>query len=423
MEHLRAGRLDAAQPLLLGVLASRPDDPDALHLLGLWHHERGDSEAAERSIRASVAAWPPGDPQVCVAWNNLGNVLVERRDAEGAVHAYRAAVVAQPAAPGPWCNLAALLRRLGQSDGAEAAARRAVETGPTDAHAWFTLSRLLIERGEVAEGLEANARGIALAPRDVVGREQVLQSLALLGRREEALQLWREWRRQRPDDPVAAHHEAACTGQAPSRASNAYVEAVFDGFAATFDAKLARLQYRAPELIVAALNGRADGGATWDAVADVGCGTGLAGSLLRERAVRLVGVDLSAAMLDQARRRRVYDELLRAELVAFLGSSTARFDVVTAVDVLCYFGALDHVAAAAAAALRPGGLLAFTVEGRDVGDDWSLALTGRYTHTPRYLADVLRTYTDVSIDPATLRTEAGRPVAGFVVVARKDEAA
>jgi predicted TPR repeat methyltransferase len=402
--------------------------------LGLCHHERNDSVSAQRLIREAICRWPDGDPQVCVAWNNLGNVLVESAQPEAAVDAYRAALKALPEASGTWNNLAGLLRRLGRLDEAEQAARQAVAVAPGDAHAWFTLARVQIEMGDVHEGLQAHARGVALAPRDVVGREEVLRSLAVLGHRDEAAVLWSEWLEERPDDPIALHHQAACLGRPPPRAADAYVVSLFDDFATSFDAKLAKLQYRAPELIVDALTERLgaeklgaeglDAENVWGTVADLGCGTGLAGTLLRPHARRLVGADLSPGMLELAQRRGVYDELTQTDLVSFLRGETGSFDVAIAADVLCYFGVLDEVIAAAAVALRPGGIIAFTVESlpdtapSDTADDWSLALTGRYAHSPRYVAKVMAGFDDVTIDPCELRMEAGLPVPGLVVFGR-----
>ena len=51
-------------------------------------------------------------------------------------------------------------------------------------------------------------------------------------------------------------------------------------------------------------------------VLDAGCGTGLAAPLLGPYARRLVGVDLSGAMLEQARALPQYDELVE-ELTKF----------------------------------------------------------------------------------------------------------
>ena len=154
-------------------------------------------------------------------------------------------------------------------------------------------------------------------------------------------------------------------------------------------------------------------------VLDAGCGTGLCGPLIAPYARRLVGVDLSAPMIAQARARNVYDELVKRELTAYLGDSTGEFDVIVSADTLVYFGPLEDVVAASANALRPGGRLIFTVEelvgaGSDAG--YAISPTGRYRHTRQYLERVLANANLRSeIVPAELRLEAGDPVRGFVV--------
>jgi predicted TPR repeat methyltransferase len=124
-------------------------------------------------------------------------------------------------------------------------------------------------------------------------------------------------------------------------------------------------------------------------------------------------------MLEQAQRRDVYDELAHSDLVSFLRGHGRAFDVVVAADVLCYFGVLDEVIAAARRALRPGGVIVFTVESLpDGSDDWCLAMTGRYAHAPGYLATALAGFDEVTIEPCEVRLEAGRPVAGLLASAR-----
>jgi predicted TPR repeat methyltransferase len=156
---------------------------------------------------------------------------------------------------------------------------------------------------------------------------------------------------------------------------------------------------------------------------DVGCGTGLCGPLIAPYARTLVGVDLSARMLAQAREKQVYDELLQMELTAALrGRAAASADVIVSADTLVYFGDLSNVAAAAAHALRPGGSFVFTLERATAAAvrDFRLEVHGRYTHAQDYVDAVLRDHgLQAEIGHADLRTESGMPVAGLVVRARR----
>ena len=426
--ELHAGRLAAADELLSGTLNDDPDDHDTLHLAGILRHEQRASAEAAQFIRAAIARWPAGDAALIGVWNNLGNVLLESGSLADAADAYRAGLALDPDAAHTWGNLAVLYRRMHRLDDAVAAARQAVRIEPASANGWFTLSRMLIESGAVPEGLRANAEAIARAPRDAFGREQVLRSLVLLGRRAEAAEVYREWLRDDPDDPVARHQLAACEAvEPPARASDAYVETVFDQFAESFDAKLAMLDYRAPALVVGALAAARPEDTPWTVVADLGCGTGLVGLQLREKhrshIGRLVGIDLSVGMLQRAARRGVYDDLFKVELVDFLRHEVGRFDLVVSADTLCYVGDLTEFADAVLAALRPAALLVFTTEAITDAEnamDWALTPTGRYAHRPAYLERVLReagaSCVDVRVE--VLRMEAGEPVAGAVVIAR-----
>lgn len=73
---------------------------------------------------------------------------------------------------------------------------------------------------------------------------------------------------------------------------------------------------------------------------------------------------------------------------------------------------------AAAQALGPEGILAFTVE-TDDGDEFSLGANLRYRHSRDYLMRALdaAALRPLTLAPASTRLEAGAPVEGFVVVA------
>ena len=265
---------------------------------------------------------------------------------------------------------------------------------------------------------------LLLKPAHAPAREALGLAYYTLGRFEEAAKVYEQWLRDEPDSPEARHHLAACSGrEVPGRAPDDYVEKVFDGFANSFDAKLATLHYQAPQLI-AQLVGELLGPPCADRVVlDAGCGTGLCGPLLRPHARELIGVDLSAGMLAKAEPRQVYDRLAKAELTAFIEAEPAgRYDLVVSADTLCYFGDLAAVMRATARALAAGGWLVFTVEGlpEDSREDFHLNPHGRYSHGMQYVRHVLAQagLAVRSVEPAHLRTEGGKAVGGFLVAAR-----
>ncbi|MCG3188297.1 MAG: hypothetical protein LKCHEGNO_00269 [Burkholderiaceae bacterium] len=124
----------------------------------------------------------------------------------------------------------------------------------------------------------------------------------------------------------------------------------------------------------------------------------------------------------RARERRVYDVLHQAELVYYLDTQPAAFDIVISADTLCYFGALEAALAAARASLRDDGCLIFTVEALAAGDarDHALNANGRYAHGQPYLERALAAagFASATLQPVALRLEAGLPVEGWLVSAR-----
>lgn len=125
-------------------------------------------------------------------------------------------------------------------------------------------------------------------------------------------------------------------------------------------------------------------------IVDAPCGTGLAGSALRPWARRLVGSDLSPAMVAHAATRGGYDELIVGDLVETLPRLTA--DLVVSHGSLYYFKDLGPVAAAAAAGLRPGGRFAFSDFPAPHGVMVTTGGTRRYCRSPQVVRDTLTTH-------------------------------
>ncbi|HSW08720.1 tetratricopeptide repeat protein [Aquabacterium sp.] len=421
--HLRAERIEPAETALQAVLARWPEQPDALHFLGVLRHTQGRHDEAVALVQRALAKLP----SQAGAWNNLGNILLGARRLDDAAQAYEQSVALTrntPDSAGALNNLSVIHRKRGRWAEAEAACRAALQVRPDSGDSWFNLSLALMGQGQVHEGLIANSRAIALWPRLLQARNEVIRALLMLGERERAATLYREWLAEDPDNPVVQHQLAACLGEhTPARASNGYIEQVFDTFADSFDVKLEALHYVAPQRLAQAVQQRLGEPQAALDIADLGCGTGLCGPLLRPYARQLVGCDLSVGMLRKAKPRQVYDTLHRAELVYYLDTQPAAFDVLASADTFIYFGVLDDAMAAAARALRPGGRLFFTVEALDDSDDapHRLQTNGRYAHHRCYLQATLATagFGAVEIEPFTVRHEAGKPVPGWVVSAQQ----
>ncbi|TBW36599.1 tetratricopeptide repeat protein [Siculibacillus lacustris] len=451
---MRMRRFDDAARVLKAVLAEFPDHPDALHYYGLLRHQLGETPEAIELVRRAVAVAPDN----VHAWNNLGNLLLCVEDSDGAQAAYFKCLELVPDFLSALSNIALLLRHAGHIDEAERIYRQALEANPESAEVLNNLGTIEMSRSNYAAASDLFGRAIALeagfgqAYRNMgealhrqgndaeatsyfwksiavnqgerTARKLLVYALTTMGEHEQAKTVARDWLALDPDDPDAQHHFAAVTGEnVPERAADAYVERIFDSYASSFDSSLGSLGYQAPEAI-AELLGRVAPDLAGAAILDAGCGTGLVGPLVRERAARLDGLDLSGGMLAKAKLRGIYDRLDKAEITAAMAERPVAYDVVLSADTLCYFGALADVLAAAATALKPGGLVLFTVESLPPEDGRPYRLHeghGRYAHTAAYLDAVAAGagFAVLAREDVALRTEGGRPVQGYVVALRK----
>lgn len=221
-----------------------------------------------------------------------------------------------------------------------------------------------------------------------------------------------------PADQLGAALHLARLGlrPAPQAAPQAYVAGLFDAYAGRFDAHLSQtLSYRAPQVLAELV-----GEARFASILDLGCGTGLAGELFRDRCDHLSGVDLSPGMIAMARQKQVYDRLVVADLLAFLGDEpAASASLILAADVFVYIGDLGAIFAECARVLQPGGLMALTLQKGEAG--FSLGADLRYAHGAQHIAElanraVLRV--EKSADVST-RRDRGHDVPGLAFVLAK----
>jgi predicted TPR repeat methyltransferase len=417
-------QLVEAQELYRRVLEKAPDHPSALHYAGVLAHQQGRSGEGLALIERSLALVPDQ-----ADWHsNLGIVFQSDGRLDAAIDAYRRAIAIDPNHANAYSNLGVLLRATGKPSEAEAAYRTAIQLNPDHIDAYTNLGILLNGLERTEEAAACYCKVITLRPKHRDARKLLALAHCTLGEVGEAVTIFEGWLEEEPEDPIAMHMLAACTGRdVPTRASNGFVERTFDSFAASFESKLEKLSYRAPALVAAMLE---DAGAEQSKrldVLDAGCGTGLCGSLLAPYARRLVGVDLSQGMLAHAKEKNVYDALIKTELTDYLRDTRDAFDLIVSTDALVYFGGLESVLPAAAGALRSNGLFIFTLEhavgGGPAVVDYRLEVHGRYSHARAYVERLLAlSGLQAEIAHDELRMEAGAPVAGLVIRATKSAA-
>jgi predicted TPR repeat methyltransferase len=279
-------------------------------------------------------------------------------------------------------------------------------------------------RGDLAGAADILAQTVERAPAFATAWFALGAIRDVLGDRAGAVAAFTAARDADPEDYHGArlHLARLGAGAATPGMTEVYVRRLFDQHAGGFDAMMReRLDYRGPELLLEAVRARSQAPMRFGTMLDLGCGTGLGGAAFRPYVDWLVGVDLSEAMIAQARAKGLYDRLVARELGAFLreeAANRAQYHLVLAADVFVYCSDLAPIAAAVAGLLAPGGLFAFSVE-TDGGPGVRLSETLRYAHSADHVRAALRQagLAELALNRASTRTEKGAPVEGLVVVA------
>jgi predicted TPR repeat methyltransferase len=285
----------------------------------------------------------------------------------------------------------------------------------------------LAARGDFAAAADVLTQTVEAAPGFATAWFALGAIRDRLGDRDGAAAAFRAASRADPDDYHGARLQLARLGAGAGTPAmtEPYVRRLFDQYAGRYDAALTEhLHYQGPALLRDAVTSaleRLGRPMHFESLLDLGCGTGLASQVFRPFAGRLVGIDLSPAMIARAEAKGDYDRLVVGNMAAFLPdeiAKAAQYDLVLAADVFVYVNDLAAVLADIARVLAPHGVLAFTVETHS-GAGVTLLPTLRFAHGEPYLRDAMAGagLKLLALERAAIRTEKGTPVAGLVVVA------
>jgi len=222
LRHHQSGRFDQAGTIYRNVLEDDPNNPDALHFLGLIAHQQGDFEVAIERISRAVE----GDPDRPTFQFNLGAAHLAAGHKMKALSAYQQAADLKPDWPEAHYNAGSLQGQLGdlesargaletalhlKSDYAEASsslsavfnllmlpneakttAERAIEINPKLAEAWTNLGNAEDKLGNLDAAEMAHLRSIEINPGYAGGYYNLGNTYADLWRQSEAIAQFRK---------------------------------------------------------------------------------------------------------------------------------------------------------------------------------------------------------------------------------------
>jgi len=184
-----------AEQLYRQVLQSHPDDPAALHALGIIAYQSGDHHAAVDLVGRAIA----NDPQRPQFHNTLGLVFEMLGEFEQAAAAYQKAVLLKPDYAEAYHNMAILLQSQGRYAAAVEKSRRAICLKPDYAEAYNTMAFSLEQQQRYAEAIENYQQAVRLKPDFAEAYNHLGVVLNKQGRSAEAIENYRHALQADPD--------------------------------------------------------------------------------------------------------------------------------------------------------------------------------------------------------------------------------
>jgi tetratricopeptide (TPR) repeat protein len=157
----QASRLKEAEAGYRQVLVEQPDNPDALHFLGVIAHQSGRPADAIELIRQAIAVRPRP-----AFWYNLAQAHLVRKDVAAAEEALRHAIAMKPDHAEALFHLGAMHRARDDVAGAIDCYQRALASKPAFVDAHVDLGSLLGAGGDTQKAVEHLRAADRLRPND-----------------------------------------------------------------------------------------------------------------------------------------------------------------------------------------------------------------------------------------------------------------
>ena len=386
-----------------------PEATVVWNILGVSRTQIGKLDEAIEAYKKSISL----KPDFALAHYNLGSTLQELGRLDEAEASFTKAIALKPNHAEAHYNLGNMLKELGRLDEAEASYKQAIALKPDYAEAHSNLGNMLQEIERLGEAEASYTQALALKPDFAEVHYNLGGTLKKLGRLEEAEASYTQAIALKPDFIDAKHMLAALSGETTATAPRDYVERLFDNYAAKFESSLVdNLEYKIPRVITEMIikDSKFD---FLGNILDLGCGTGLFGLEIKQVCEHLEGIDLSEKMLDEAKKKNIYNKLINQDILTYLSNASLNFDYFVSTDVFVYIGDLSDVFRLIKSRNKTGGKLAFSTEDYD-GDGFFLEQSGRYSHSKKYIESLCKkfSYKLLHFETQNLRKEKDKKISG-----------
>jgi len=195
IRHHNSGRLSHAEDIYRQILQTDPNQPVALHLLGLIAHQLENYHAAADLIMKAIALKPDYAEAHC----DLGLTFHEQGRFDEATASYQKALSILPDLAVAHCNLGLTLESLGKLDESVSSYQKSIAIAPQFAEAHNSLGNAFDKMGRLDEAVASYQKAIAINPNFAEAHNNLGNGFDKLGRAEEAMASYRKALAIRPD--------------------------------------------------------------------------------------------------------------------------------------------------------------------------------------------------------------------------------
>jgi len=391
----------------------QPDYVDAYYNLGLALQKSGRGKEAMNTYKAvlELSASHQG------ARFQLGRLFMQIQEYQDAISQFRQIEEEFPAHFETQVNLATSFLKLGWVNEAKKHYQQALNIRPDDIQILFNLGVIAMQQGNITEAIDYYTRVLGIDANSYEAHNNLGVAFLSLKNREKALFHFRHAVRIDAQDIALKHTiDILLQDKQIDVSPPEYIRSLFNSYADHFDAHVVdTLHYDVPGKMFDLVNQHTDVLHGSLNILDLGCGTGLCGELFHSKTNTLTGVDLSGGMLKEAEQKKIYQQLIEADISDFLKGKHHEYDLILAGDVLVYLGELGGLFAEIHQALRENGMFVFNAEISE-NKDYQMTASGRFAHTKTYLDSVIsKTHFKIlEYQAIQLRLQNDKPVQGHL---------
>ena len=323
------------------------------------------------------------NPEYVNAYKCLGIILTNLKKFQECEKVIKKFIQINPESDEGYNILGIVLTNLKKFEEAKEVLKQALKINPKNANAYFNLGNLYSQKNLPEIAIKYLEKALLFDSENAESYYLLGLNFKNIGLLKKGAENFKKCLKINANHKTALHLYNSLLGHNSKRPPDEYIIGLFDFYAESFENSLIdNLDYRVPKEIKHLLSKKLE--KSLGSILDLGCGTGLVGLELKNNFSYLEGIDLSKAMIEEAKQKKIYNKLVQSEITQYLKNYNLNFDYFIAADVFIYVGDLFEVFKLIKNRNTKSGNLIFSIE-ENLSNNYHLEKTGRYSHSRNYI--------------------------------------